>query len=358
MSLLPGLTTVPPMLDKSNYNSWASRMLLYLEGKDHGKLLVDSVLNGSFQYETIVEPGDENTPATVRPRTYTNLTEEEKLRESIDIKATNIVLQALPQDIYNLRESKLYDDFDMFTSTPGETIHWYYMRFTQLINDMHTIGMTMKPMQVNTKFINHLQLEWSKFVIDVKLAKDMHSSNFYQLHAYLRQHEAHENEYYPQLSNVSQPYYSPPAPQRPYDAPMVQQSEFQPQAVTHSPVVHQQPYQAPALQQSYQAPTLQQTFQAPAVQQPLQISSTELDSGLVSPSFNPSDDPIANLNKLMAFVTSAFYPRFPQINNQLRTSSNPRNQATIQDGRVTVQIVQGRLTQGIANNGVKNNATN
>ncbi|GKE70584.1 hypothetical protein Tco_1528656, partial [Tanacetum coccineum] len=90
------------MLDKTNYNSWASRMLLYIKGKPNGKLLVDSVLNGHFQYGTIVEPGTKTTPATVRARTYNDLTDEEKLRESVDITTTNIVLQGLPQDIYNL----------------------------------------------------------------------------------------------------------------------------------------------------------------------------------------------------------------------------------------------------------------
>ncbi|GJU70769.1 hypothetical protein Tco_1262174 [Tanacetum coccineum] len=84
----------------------------------------------------------------------------------------------------------------------------------------------------------------------------------------------------------------------------------------------------------------------------------QLDSGLVVPSFNPFDDLIANLNKLMTFVSTSFGPRFPQTNNQLRTSSNPRNQATIQEGRVTVQIVQGRQTQGYVNTRVRNNATN
>ncbi|GJY04240.1 hypothetical protein Tco_0370180 [Tanacetum coccineum] len=52
----------------------------------------DNLLNGPFQYGTIVEPGNETTPATVRARTYTDLTDEEKIRESVDIKATNIVL--------------------------------------------------------------------------------------------------------------------------------------------------------------------------------------------------------------------------------------------------------------------------
>ncbi|GJU73006.1 retrovirus-related pol polyprotein from transposon TNT 1-94 [Tanacetum coccineum] len=40
----------------------------------------------------------------------------------------------------------------------------------------------------------------------------------------------------------------------------------------------------------------------------------------------------------------------PQTNNQLRTSSNPRNQATVQDGRVVVQNVQGRQNRGQWNN--------
>ncbi|GKA52451.1 retrovirus-related pol polyprotein from transposon TNT 1-94 [Tanacetum coccineum] len=35
----------------------------------------------------------------------------------------------------------------------------------------------------------------------------------------------------------------------------------------------------------------------------------------------------------------------PQINNQLRTSSNTRNQATVHDGRIVVQNVQGRQNQ-------------
>nr|GEV02212.1 hypothetical protein [Tanacetum cinerariifolium] len=207
------------MLDKTNYSSWASRMLLYIKGKEHGKLLVDSILNGPFQYRTIVELGNETTPATVRARTYTDLTDEEKIRESVDIKETNIVLQGLPQ-----------------------------------------------------------------------------------------QNEAHE------MKSV------------------YQDKGIQPQVVANSLVVHQQPYQAPALKQSYQAPTIQQP------------SSTELDLGLVVPSFNPSDDPIANLNKLMAFISTTFGPCFPQTNNYLRTSSNPRNQVFIQDGIVTVQTVQGRQT--------------
>ncbi|GJY95224.1 putative reverse transcriptase domain-containing protein [Tanacetum coccineum] len=83
----------------------------------------------------------------------------------------------------------------------------------------------------------------------------------------------------------------------------------------------------------------------------------QMDSGLAVPVFNPGDDPIACLNKAMAFLTDVASSRFPSTNNQLRTSSNPRNQATIQDGRVTVQQVQGRQGQSYAGNSYKGNAT-
>ncbi|GJV79678.1 hypothetical protein Tco_1515548 [Tanacetum coccineum] len=67
----------------------------------------------------------------------------------------------------------------------------------------------------------------------------------------------------------------------------------------------------------------------------------QIDSGLAVPVVSQEDDPIACLNKEMVFLTVVASSRFPLTNNQLRTSFNPRNQATIQDGKVTVQQVQG-----------------
>ncbi|GKE05887.1 hypothetical protein Tco_1397905 [Tanacetum coccineum] len=137
-------------------------MLLYIKGIEHGKLLVDSVINGPFKYGTITGPGTLTTHATVRDRRYDELADAEKIREACDIKATNIVLQGLPQDIYNLvnhhdeakhiwvrvklliegseislqeSESKLYDEFDTFTLETGEIIHSYYLRFA------HDVGL-------------------------------------------------------------------------------------------------------------------------------------------------------------------------------------------------------------------------
>nr|GEV37308.1 hypothetical protein [Tanacetum cinerariifolium] len=68
-------------------------------------------------------------------------------------------------------------------------------------------------------------------------------------------------------------------------------------------------------------------------------------------------DPIACLNKAMAFMSAVAALRFSSTNNQLRTSANLRNQATIQDDRVTVQQVQKRQGQTYGGTGNKGYAT-
>nr|GEW27668.1 ribonuclease H-like domain-containing protein [Tanacetum cinerariifolium] len=82
-----------------------------------------------------------------------------------------------------------------------------------------------------------------------------------------------------------------------------------------------------------------------------------LDTCLVVPVFSPSEDLIACLDKAMAFLTAVASSMFPSTNNQLRTSSNARNQATIQDSMVIVQQVQGRQRQSYYGTGYKSNAT-
>ncbi|GJU48902.1 hypothetical protein Tco_1218457 [Tanacetum coccineum] len=66
------------------------------------------------------------------------------------------------------------------------------MQGTSLMNE--TRSMPLEQFQVNTKFLNTLPAEWSKFVTDVKLVKDWHTTNVDQIHAHLEQHERHANE--------------------------------------------------------------------------------------------------------------------------------------------------------------------
>nr|GEV86054.1 retrovirus-related Pol polyprotein from transposon TNT 1-94 [Tanacetum cinerariifolium] len=209
--IVAGADNHPHMLDKPQYESWKSCMELYIQGKDNGWIILNSVENGPLIYPTVaLENG------TVRPKTYEELSDKEKFQVDCDLKATNIVFQGLPLNVYALvnhhkvakdiwdrvkllmqgtslskqeRECKLYDEFDKFSYVKGETLHQYYLRFAQLINDMNIIQMTMQPVQVNTKFLNSFPPEWGKFFTDVKLARDFHMSNYDQLYAYLEQHE-------------------------------------------------------------------------------------------------------------------------------------------------------------------------
>ncbi|GJW61049.1 integrase, catalytic region, zinc finger, CCHC-type containing protein [Tanacetum coccineum] len=73
-----------------------------------------------------------------------------------------------------------------------------------------------------------------------------------------------------------------------------------------------------------------------------QSEFSQLDLGLTIPVFKHGDDPIDAINHVMSFLSDVITSCYPTTNNQLRNSSNPRQQATINDGRVTIQPVQGR----------------
>ncbi|GKB32953.1 hypothetical protein Tco_0872354 [Tanacetum coccineum] len=124
--ILSGADNRPPMLDKDLYDSWKSRMELYMQNREHERMILESIENGPLIWPTVEE--------------------NERTRKSscCDLKTTNIILQGLPSDIYSL--------------------------------------------------VNHHRVAkdlWKKVQL---LMQDLHTTNFYQLHAYLEQHEIYANE--------------------------------------------------------------------------------------------------------------------------------------------------------------------
>nr|GEX86553.1 hypothetical protein [Tanacetum cinerariifolium] len=69
---------------------------------------------------------------------------------------------------------------------------------------------------------------------------------------------------------------------------------------------------------------------------------SQIEYGLAVHVLKQGDDPIDAINKTISFFSTVITSRFLSTNNQLRNLSNPRQQATIHDGRVTVQPLQGR----------------
>nr|GFB09576.1 hypothetical protein [Tanacetum cinerariifolium] len=88
--------------------------------------------------------------------------------------------------------------------------------------------------------------------------------------------------------------------------------------------------------------SIPQVEYAPSVNQ--QPKFSQLDFGLIVLVFHQGDDLIDAINHMMSFLTAVVTSRYPTTNNQLRNSSNPRQQATINNGRVTLQPIQGRQT--------------
>nr|GEW41102.1 putative zinc finger, CCHC-type [Tanacetum cinerariifolium] len=82
----------------------------------------------------------------------------------------------------------------------------------------------------------------------------------------------------------------------------------------------------------------------------MQLNSKFVNNMLPEWGLSPTDNLIENLTNTLALLTQSYKTYLSQTNNQLRTSSNPKNQATIQDGKVVIQNVQGRQNIGHGNN--------
>nr|GEX79871.1 hypothetical protein [Tanacetum cinerariifolium] len=140
-------------------------MEVYMMNRQHGRMIIESVENGPLIWPMIEENG------VTRPRKYSELTPAEAIQADCNVKATKIILQGLPPEVYALeRECKLYDEFDKFAYTKREHYVIFYLRFSLLLNDMNIYNVNLEQFQVNTKFLNTLPPEWSKFLTNVKLS--------------------------------------------------------------------------------------------------------------------------------------------------------------------------------------------
>ncbi|GJX72620.1 integrase, catalytic region, zinc finger, CCHC-type containing protein [Tanacetum coccineum] len=141
--------TRPPMLDRTDFASWQQCIRLYCRGKDNGVniLKLPNDIYILINYYTDAKDIWDNV---------------KMLLEGLELTKED-------------RESQLYDDFEHFRQHKGETIHDYYGRF----------------------------------VASVKLNRGLRDSNYDQLYAYLKQHEAHANENKMMLDRFTQHIVDP-----------------------------------------------------------------------------------------------------------------------------------------------------
>nr|GFB08347.1 hypothetical protein [Tanacetum cinerariifolium] len=79
------------MLEKDMYDSWKSIMELYMLNGQHGRMILESIENGPLLWPTVEENG------VTRPKKYSELSATKAIQADCDVKATNIILQGLPQ---------------------------------------------------------------------------------------------------------------------------------------------------------------------------------------------------------------------------------------------------------------------
>ncbi|GJV79859.1 hypothetical protein Tco_1515729 [Tanacetum coccineum] len=70
--IVAGAEIRPSMLEKSMYDSWASRIRLFIKGKKNDRMMLDSIV------------------------------EAQQLQNNYDVQATNIILHGLPPNVYSL----------------------------------------------------------------------------------------------------------------------------------------------------------------------------------------------------------------------------------------------------------------
>ncbi|GJT11413.1 hypothetical protein Tco_0858455 [Tanacetum coccineum] len=154
----------PPILNKDNYVPWSSHLLRYAKSKPNEKLDIPVA-------ETFHEQTDEE------------LTEKKVKQMEVDDQAIQTILMGLPEDIYAVvdscetaqeiwlrvqqmmngydiriqdKKAKLFNEWEMFNSTDGESIESYYHRFSKLMNDFKRNKHFPEKIASNLKFLNNL----------------------------------------------------------------------------------------------------------------------------------------------------------------------------------------------------------
>nr|GEV09005.1 hypothetical protein [Tanacetum cinerariifolium] len=267
----------PPMLNKDNYVPWSSRIIRYTRSKPNGKMIVDSIENGPYVRQMIATPGDPGLPVPERVRQM--------------MKGSDIGEQE--------KKAKLFNEWEKFTFTDGESIESCYHRFRKLMNVFKRNKHFPENIAANLKFLNNLLPEWKRHVTIVRQTKNLHKVDFTQIYDFLKMNQDENSYNFPATHNN------------------------QSSSSTHS----QQSF--PITNKYNPQPSLNQNF--------IQLPMTSLEDII---------DPIKAINTALILFAKAFQLTAPTNNNQ-RTSSNPRNCQIAQPG---MNMSQDRQIQNVGGN--------
>nr|GEY74367.1 hypothetical protein [Tanacetum cinerariifolium] len=290
----------PPMLNKENYVPWPSRLLRYAKNRPNGKLIHNSIINGPYVRRMIPEPGDpkrETILLGLPEYIYAvvdscETAQEIWLRVQQMMKGFDIGIQK--------KKAKLFNEWERFNSTDGESIESYYHHFIKLMNDLKRNKHFPEKIASNLKFLNNLQPKWSRHDTIVHQTKDLHTTDYTQLYDFLKYNQKEVDDLkVERLARTQDPQALMATSNNPYTFLVLHQDQ-------------------PSFNQNY-------------MQQPMP---------------NPKDltDPTNVMNMALAIMAKAFKLNYstPTNNNQ-RISSNPRNRQIAQPGMNMGQDIQMQM---------------
>ncbi|GJX80655.1 hypothetical protein Tco_0328804 [Tanacetum coccineum] len=169
------------MLERGSYIPWASHFRRYLNRKrDNRKMLNKAIDEGPYEF-IIFTPSETEAP---RMQKEEDLRGDDLLHYEAEIKAMNLILISILNDIYNSvdackiakamwqrverlmrgtvqnivdRETCFNNKFDQFVVELGEALVSVYNHFAQLMNDLERNDIIFPNVTVNIKFLNCLQ---------------------------------------------------------------------------------------------------------------------------------------------------------------------------------------------------------
>ncbi|PWA59595.1 hypothetical protein CTI12_AA390000 [Artemisia annua] len=176
-TLAAGSDARPHMLYRGNYVQWSSRFMNVLMGYKERKLLINSIKHGPYK----------------QLQTEDDLSPNELAQFEAYIRAKNLILYWLSNDIYNAIDSNL-TAHDLWKALElaqlhEESLEDAYIRFNKLINEMNRHNLKRSNIEQNTMFLTNLQPEWRRFTIAIRQNQDLTAKDINNLFDLLKHNQ-------------------------------------------------------------------------------------------------------------------------------------------------------------------------
>ncbi|GJT70522.1 hypothetical protein Tco_1029808 [Tanacetum coccineum] len=216
----------------------------------------------------------------------------------------------------------MFNEWERFTSTDGESIESYYHHLSKLMNDFKRNKHFPEKISSNFKFLNNLQPEWSRHVTIVHQTKDLHTADYTLLYDFLKYNQKEVDDLRAErLVKTHDPLALMSNSNNPFNYPVFH--PYQPSSSTYM--------KQPQPNNNYNP---QPSFNQNYMQQPMP---------------NPKDitDPTTAMNMSLVLMAKEFKLNYstPTNNNQ-RISSNPRDRQIAQPGMNVGQDIQMQMVGG------------